>query len=69
MKKSRLSTGEFWFNKALLGVLLVVLAIFAVIGYTVNIILGAVFLVLFMAVFSMLFEIDKIKQWLDNIFK
>ena len=65
-KKAKLSSTEFWINKTILGILLVLFALFAVIGYATHMLIGSVFMLLFMAIFGMLFEIENIKKWIDE---
>ena len=65
-RKVKVDFKERLLNKTLLAVLVVLFGILAVVGAATHMILGAIFMLFFMAAFGSLISMGKIKQMLDN---
>ena len=66
--KKRLTIWDIAISKTILLILLIVLGVFTVIAYKLNVIVGAIMMLFFMAVFGVFIDMPAIKAWLDDFF-
>lgn len=66
MIRKKLSTCDVVVNKLILFIILVITGMLAVIGYNTHLILGAIGMLFFMAVFNIFVDVPAIKAWLDD---
>jgi len=62
-KKLKMDTPEFWISKIKLGILSAIFGILAIVGAATHMLIGAVFMLLFMASFGLFIGIEELKQW------
>ena len=65
--KGRIDFKEKVLNKTLLALLTLFFGILSVIGLSINLLLGAVFMMFFVATFSVWVRLDKIKELLEKL--
>ena len=66
-KKGRVDFKEKVINKTILAIFTLVFGILALIGANTHILLGAIFMLFFMACFGSLVSISRIKDWIERI--
>lgn len=66
MRRKKLSVLDVFVNKLILFTILCIVGTLTFIGYKTNLILGAVFMMFFMAIFNILVDVPAIKMWLDD---
>ncbi len=66
MGRRKLSTGEVILNKTILIIIAAVIGVLAILGYAVNLIIGAVFMALFIAMVGIVIDLPTIKAWVDE---
>lgn len=65
-KPGKVSLFELILNKIILLIIAGVIGIFTVIGYNFNILIGAVFMALFMAIVGVIIDLPALKNWIDE---
>jgi len=65
--KGKVDYKEVLINKSILGCLSLVFAIFAVVGAATHILVGAIFMMLFMASFGSFIGMSKIKEFFQTL--